>query len=146
MRVIALGQRLAGDDAVGLAVADRLRAIAAEGVEVVEVPDAAALVEMLSTPRVVVIVDAVIGDEAGRVIAIDPRAIASSGLALVSSHGMDVPSAIALAEALDPGAIAPAIHIVGVTVARAARFSEGMSPLVASAVEAAAEQVLSLHA
>jgi hydrogenase maturation protease len=148
VRVIALGQRLAGDDAVGLAIADRLRAIRPPWMEILDVPDGAALVELLSTPRVVVIVDAVIGGDAGRAIALDARALSSTGprgLALVSSHGIDVPSAIALAEALYPTTIAPAIHVVGVTIARAPRFSEGMSVEVASAVDAAVEQVLSLH-
>ena len=140
--LVALGQRFAGDDAVGLAVADRLRAA---GVLVVEARDAADLVEALGAGGEVILVDALRGPGApGSVRVIAPEDVDRDGAAAISSHGLDVPGAVALAAALHPGAPPPRLCIVGVVVGAVERFSPGLSPPVAAAVERAAEAVLEL--
>jgi hydrogenase maturation protease len=143
--VIGLGQRYGGDDAVGLAVVARLRALGCpDGVELVEAPDAAHLVAALETPGRAIIVDALLGPgEPGRIHVITPGDLDAGGLSAVSTHGLDVPGAIALAAALYPSR-ARAVHIVGVEIARATRFREGMSPEVAAAVDGAVAAVLAL--
>lgn len=141
-RVIALGQRLAGDDAVGLAVADRLRAA---GVPVIEVASATDLVTALEAPGDVVLVDAVLGDEPGRVLVVTPEQLGRDGIAAVSSHGIDVPAALALAATLYPETANRVVRLVGIVIARAPRFTEGLSPAVDNAVHTAVERVLALR-
>jgi len=140
-RVIALGQRLAGDDAVGLAVADRLRAA---GVSVTEIASATDLVAALEVPGDVVLIDAVLGDEPGRVLVLAPDQLGRDGLAAVSSHGIDVQAALALAAALYPETMPRVVRLVGVVIGAGPRFTEGLSPAVAGAVQDAVERVLAL--
>lgn len=61
-RVVGLGQRVAGDDGVGLAILERLRRTGVgPGVELFEVAEATALLPLLETPHPVFVVDAVVG-------------------------------------------------------------------------------------
>jgi hydrogenase maturation protease len=143
-RVIAMGQTAAGDDGVGFAVLDRLRqdGVPAD-VELLRAEEDAALVDLLRTRRAVVIVDAVLGTPAGRVVDLAPDDLAARGLTPVSTHGIGVVQAIALARAVAVAAddVAPTIRIVGVTIERPARFEQALSPAVAAAVGAAAARV-----
>jgi hydrogenase maturation protease len=134
-RIVALGQRFAGDDAAGLAVADHLRAA---GLPVLEVTSAVDLVSALDPPGDVILVDAVRGDAPGRVVELDPEALAGGGLAAVSSHGLDVPAAIALAAVLHGPS---RVRVVGIVIGPAPRFTEGLSAEVAAAVPLAAAAV-----
>jgi hydrogenase maturation protease len=144
--VIGLGQRFGGDDAVGLAVLARLAELGGgEELEQVEVEDATQLIEALLTPRRAVIVDAVLGaGEPGRVHLLSPDALARGALSAVSTHGLDVAQAIALARRLYPDTVSPRIQLVGVEIARAERFQQGLSPALAAAVDRAAEAVIAL--
>lgn len=130
-RILALGQRLAGDDAVALAAADALREA---GVPVAEIASAADLVTALEEPGDVLLLDAFLGEPPGALVDLEPSRIEHEGLAAVSSHGIDVPSALALAAALYPGGAASRVRILGVAVGAAPRFTEGLSPPVAAAV------------
>jgi hydrogenase nickel incorporation protein HypA/HybF len=88
--VLGLGQRYAGDDAVGLAVAEVLRA---RGVDARPVHDASALVELAPAYDRVVVVDAVTGGgDAGQVLTLDPEAFAQAKP--LSSHGLSVLDAL----------------------------------------------------
>lgn len=139
-RVVALGQRFAGDDAVGLAVAAELRA---RGVPVREIADATGIVEALADGSDVILIDALLGaGEPGRVRVLSPEDLGRERLAAVSSHGLDVPAAAALARALYPGA--GRLSVVAVQIARAEPFAATLSPAVAAAVGAAAEAVTAL--
>lgn len=140
-RIIALGQPLAGDDAAGLAVAARLRAA---GVAVIEVASVTDLVTALEAPGDVILVDAVLGDEPGRVLVLAPEQLGRDGVAAVSSHGIDVPAAIALAATLYPETAGRTVRLVGVVIDRAPRFTEGLSSAVENAIHAACERVLAL--
>lgn len=129
--VVGIGQDAAGDDGVGLAVA---RVLAARGLEVRERADASIVLELAAQRRALVIVDAVVhGDPPGTVIRIAIDALAT-GPAPLSSHGLGVAEAIALARELY-GEIE--VAIVGVVI-EPPRMGPGLSPAVAAAIEPAA--------
>lgn len=135
VRIVGLGQEAAGDDGVGLEVARRLRA---EGLEVALARDAADLVSLLETDAEVIVLDAVAGGgPPGTVLRLDEAAL-DQGPRPVSSHAMSVAQAIALARTLHGPRCAPAVHLVGVAIARPCALAPGLSPVVAAAVEEAA--------
>lgn len=136
MTVIALGQRFAGDDAVGLLVGDRLRG--APGIDVVEARDAIDLVEALGAGGEVIVVDAVRAPgEPGSVRVLAPEDLGQEVLPALSSHGLDVADAVALARSLHADTRPSRIRIVGVIAARTERFQEGLSPALAGSVDRA---------
>jgi hydrogenase maturation protease len=145
VRVIGLGQRAAGDDGAGIAVIEALRRTGVpEDVECAVVAGPSALVALLWTPGRVIVVDAVVVPVAGEVIDIDVDRIDPGAPIGVSSHGLGVRQAIALARLAEPELTSPDIHVVGVSIARPSRYVEGLSPIVAVAVERAAQRILEL--
>jgi hydrogenase nickel incorporation protein HypA/HybF len=138
--VVGIGQRVVGDDAIGLAVA---RAVAARGLEVRESSDASCLLELVAAGRRVVLVDAVVGGgQPGTVLRLDPGALAA-GPAPLSSHGIGVAEALALARTLYGE---PVVAIVGIAIDRPREVALAMSPAVAAAIEPAAALVVTLAA
>ena len=140
VRIIGVGHPSAGDDAVGLVVARRVRALAHSTVEVFEIVDPSRLIPLLFTPSPVVIVDAVLGAGAvGHVVVFDAE-VPPTGCACqpVSSHGLDVRSAVGLARLVSTGPMSPRISIVGVTISKPVGFSHGLSGPVEASVERAA--------
>jgi hydrogenase maturation protease len=141
--VVALGRRFAGDDAVGPAVADRLRGTA--GLTVIEALDAASLALAVAAGGDVIVVDALVAPgEPGTVRVLGPEDLGRDATASLSSHGLDVAGALALGRALHRGADPPRVRIVGVTVAKPDPLAEAMSPAVAAAVGRAVQEVLTL--
>jgi hydrogenase nickel insertion protein HypA len=147
-RVVGLGQRAAADDGVGLAVIDALRARGVpDGVELHACAEASALVELLRTRAPVVLVDAVVGAGApGEVVALDPDRIDGRGPTPLSTHGVGVVEALAIARALYPAEVSPRVSVVGVAIEPPGRYSPELSPAVARAVPRAAARALSLLA
>lgn len=145
MRVIALGQDAAGDDAVGLAVlaALRRREVPA-GVELMHAADATALLTLLETTAAVVIVDAALGGLPGRIVVTDVDALAASGLRPLSSHGLGVAEVVAIARCLANDRIAASIRIAAITVDAACCRGGQLSPACAALVEPAADRVHAL--
>ncbi len=145
-RIIAIGQRMAGDDGVGLAVLDRLRQGALPpGTELLEVTDATALIALLETRLPVILLDAVVGSgPVGEVIEFDALedALAPGGASPVSTHGVNVAQAVALARVLSPLAEACSVSVVGVRIAPPRRYTVGLSEEVAAAVPRAAALVM----
>jgi hydrogenase maturation protease len=141
-RVVGLGQPVAGDDGVGVAVIVRLRAEGEiEGVLYETIADASTLVERLQAKAPIVIVDAVVGGgEVGDVVVLEPRQLGKTARPL-SSHGISVAQAIELARALAPDAVPEAIRIVGIVIAEPKRGMTSLSPAVAAAVSRAAAVV-----
>jgi len=147
VRVIAIGQGAAGDDGVGFAVLDQLRRDGVPpGVELLRADEEGALVTLLETPRAVVLVDAVLGSPPGRVVELAPADLVASGLRPVSTHGLGVAQAIALARTVAPEGITPSIRIVGITIDRPLHYVQALSPPVAAAVAPAAARVRALVA
>ncbi len=144
-RVIGLGQAAAGDDGVGLAILDQLRARGVpEGVELVDAPEDVAVVALLETPAPVVLVDAFVGTPPGEVLELTPEQLAGRGLRPVSTHAIGVCQAIEVARALAPERISASVRIVAVTIGQPRRYEQRLSPEVAAAVPAAVDRVLEL--
>lgn len=143
VRVVGVGGRAAGDDAVGLAVLDELaRRSLGAGVELHAVADPSDLVPLLEGASRVVIVDAALDPGgAGRVRVLGEASLAGADARPVSSHGVSVAQALALARTLDPGP-GPRVELVAIGVETRTRAIE-LSPEVARAVPVAANAVLS---
>lgn len=131
-RVLALGQRYGGDDAVGLHAARALRRL---GVAVIELADASALIEQLDTTEPVLVIDAVLASApVGTVLVLDAEAIEADGARPHSSHGMSVRDALGLARVLHGERLAPRITVIGVVVSPSSTLAEGLGPEVAEAL------------
>jgi hydrogenase maturation protease len=144
-RIVGLGQRAAGDDGVGIAVLDWLRERGvAPAVELAEAWEASGLGALLESPGPVVLVDAVLAPAPGRILELTPAQLDDSRRTPVSSHGIGVAEAIALARLLAPDRLSPALRIVGVTIARPRHHTSRLSPAVAGAVPRAAARALAL--
>lgn len=145
-RIIGLGQQLAGDDGVGLAVVRKLRETAA-AMDLVEVLEPSQLVTLLTDgANPVVLVDAVLDEgAAGRVLRIDGRELNHiHSQHLISTHGMGIVEAIELARIAHPDRVAQRIFIVGITIQRATRGGSVLSKAVADAVPEAAAAALEM--
>jgi hydrogenase maturation protease len=143
-RVIGIGQRYAGDDAVGLAILEELRGRGVPpGVELFEVADPTALLPLLETPHAVFVVDAVVGaGRAGDVVDLGAEEIAQALDRPLSTHGLGVVKAIALSRALFGDGGARRVRIIGVRIEAPVRGDRAMSPAVSGAVARAAQTVL----
>lgn len=144
-RVVALGQRAAGDDGVGLAVLDRLREHAPPGVELVELADASALIPLIETSAPLVVVDAVVmdGRSAGDVVELEAEAL-PPGARPVSSHGIDLCQAIAIGRSLaGRDANTPRIRLVAIAIELPICGSFGLSRRVEAAIPRAVHAVWS---
>jgi hydrogenase maturation protease len=112
--VAAMGTTYGGDDSLGLAVAERLRAL---GRTVIAL-EPSGFLELFPTRERVVIVDALVGagvpGEVLHVTGADLRRIARRHR--VSSHGLGLGEALDLAEALEERSTED-VHLVGIVVA-----------------------------
>jgi hydrogenase maturation protease len=145
--IAGVGQRFAGDDGVGPAVIDRLRASPLPPhVALRELREPSALVALLDEPgRTLVIVDAVLADPPGEVRALDPAAVGCGATSCLFRHGLSVGHVLAFAAvARPPDGAAPEVRIVGVNIARPIRGAKGLSPAVAASVPEAARLALAL--
>lgn len=140
-RVIAVGQRAAGDDGVGHAVLDFLRRSEMVGIETAHARDTADLAALLIDCERAVIVDAAVGVPAGAVVVLDAEDLASLGRGAPFSHGLSVAEAIRLAMALAPAEISPRVHVVAVGITPPDRWGEGLSTMISAAVPRAARRV-----
>jgi hydrogenase maturation protease len=144
--IVGIGQLAAGDDGVGLAVA---RVLAARGLPVRETADASILLALLEAGHRVVVVDAVAGGgPPGSVLQLDTAALGpgAQGPALLSSHGLGVAEAIALARMLYGDRAVANLAIVGIAIDRPAVHAIGLSAPVAEAIGPAAALAATLAA
>jgi hydrogenase maturation protease len=143
VRIIGLGQAAAGDDQVGLAVIEHLRAVGVpREVELLQVPEPRALLPLLEEGAPTVLVDAGLASPAGEVLVLELEELEVRGFTSVSTHGLGLAQAVALARLLSPEAASSSIRVVGVSIARPERFQQGLSPEVAEAIPRAAEHAL----
>jgi hydrogenase maturation protease len=143
LRVVGLGQALAGDDAVGLEIVGRLRDEGVPaGVELLEAADASVLMTLLETAHPVIVVDAVVGNgPPGELVELGEAQIGATSDRLLSTHGLDVAAAIALARDLFESRASPAVRLVGVRIAAPSRGARGLSPAVSAAIALAVHAV-----
>jgi hydrogenase maturation protease len=140
--VIGVGNEYRSDDAVGLAVARRLRQLSLENVTVIEeTGEGADLMESWKETDTVIIVDAASsGAKPGTIHRIDARARQiPGGLLHYSTHAFSVGEAVELARVM--GQLPPHILVYGI---EGERFEEGMelSGAVRESVGAVVELVL----
>jgi hydrogenase maturation protease len=133
--VIGVGNRWRGDDAAGLAVAQRVRELTRSGIDAHEVEgDATTLVETWSGADAVVIVDAATsGAPPGTIRRFDARSVPLPARCVRSStHAFGVPDAIELARAL--GRLPARLEVYAI---EGASFTAGdrLTPAVGQAVE-----------
>ncbi len=145
--ILGVGNPVLSDDAVGLAVAGRVREILGDA------PDVAVreserggldLVELLEGADVAVVVDALLdpGHPPGTVLPLDLEEVRTT-THLHGAHGVDLPTAVSVGRRL--GVAMPAsVRIVGVVVEDALTLGEGLTPAVAAAVEPAARLAVAL--
>ncbi len=143
--VIGLGSPDRGDDAVGTVVAERVREVVGDRVEVVTREDPTGLVHAWEGCRVVVLVDSMIsGDAAGTVSVhhtgthdrpLPTHAFAAAGRG--GTHAFGLAGAVELSRTL--GTLPEHVAIVGI---EAHTFTHGpMSEPVHASIEAAADAV-----
>lgn len=140
--VVGLGNPLAGDDAVGLLAARRLRGVAGLPAEVVEAPLAGLQVlDLIRGRRAAILIDAVRGGApAGSIHRLD----ASSGpLAAApfrgSTHAVTAADALELGRAL--GWLPPRVIVFGVEIA-AVTAGTPLSAAVAGALDPLVERIV----
>jgi hydrogenase maturation protease len=141
-RVIGVGNRWRGDDAVGLAVADRVRAAGRPGIVVLESDgDPASLIELWSGAATVVLVDAVdSGSEPGTIRRIDAaEAPIPATHFRRSTHVMGIGEAVELGRAI--GRLPETVVFYGIE-ARCFDPGSEMTDDVAAAVEETAARIL----
>ncbi len=135
--LLGVGNRDRGDDAVGPIVAERLRRLVPGSVSVHECSgEAATLVERLAGAYAAYIVDAAVSGTAaiGTVRRFDAHATPLPPLATgVSTHGLGLADALALAQSLGH---MPGVCVVHVVEARDFSPGAALSPPVLQAVEA----------
>lgn len=139
--VVGLGNRLRGDDGVGLEVAAAL-ASRAPGLEVVALEgEPVALIELWNGTEEAIVVDAVAGAEPGRIHRIDASAGAADwrGQAPASSHAFGLGQVIELAAAL--GRLPARLEVIGIE----GRSFETGTP-VSAAVRAAGRRLVDILA
>jgi hydrogenase maturation protease len=136
--IIGLGQPFAGDDGVGRVVARRL---AAEGIPALEASDAGALLELLDGGRVILVDAAIDAGEPGTVLSLDAGSLATLDRPL-SSHGLSVPDALALAQAF--GRAPTEVWVVAIAIAPPRIGDLELSPPVAAAIPEAMNRVRAL--
>ncbi len=120
--VIGLGSPDRGDDAVGAAVAERVRAVVGDDVQVLAREDPTCLVQAWDGCRVVVLIDAMISGVAGGTVSVrragtrdaplPTHAFAAAGRG--GSHAFGVAGAVELSRAL--GTLPEHVAIVGIEV------------------------------
>lgn len=141
-RVVALGQRAAGDDAAGLEVLEALRrALEAEsaGPELVAAADASELLELLRTPGPIWLVDALVGaGSAGQVLSLSVDQLSRLAACSVSSHGLSAAQAIELCCTLYPQSACPDVRIRAITIEAPRAYRGGLAPEIAGAAARAA--------
>ena len=143
-RVIGIGQAAAGDDGVGLAVLDALeRMPVPPGVQLLRVAEPTALIPLLEDAPRAVLVDAVVGaGQPGEVLTVPASAIDARVPGLVSTHGVSVGQAVALAEALSGERALADVWVVAVCIDPPEKLAHGLSEPVAAAVPRAARAVI----
>lgn len=142
MLIIGCGNRDRGDDAAGLLVAERLRDLTAEAVNVtIELcsGEATELVELWSTDDEVIVVDAVSGDApAGTIHRWQSDIPATTRSASASTHGFGLREAIPLAQIM--GRLPKFLRIYGIE-GRQFELGPSISPEVQTATEQAAQEI-----
>ena len=132
--IVGIGNTIAGDDGVGVLIADRLRHRWPESDEVlVEVLPGAlfSISDLLEATERFLLVDAIAGDKPGeiRVLAAAQRAFAPS------LHQTDIGTVMATLKGLNVVEPFPDWEVWGITIRPPEELGEGLSPEIAEAAD-----------
>lgn len=135
-RLIAIGQPAAGDDGVGIAIAQAFhKKDLPDTIETHQLTDATRLIDLLSGVDRVILIDAVVDSDAvGQIVCLTVDELTEGKVTPLSGHGTNIVQAIKLAQTLAPNTTTDDICIVGVTIARPREYTYQMSPAVAVAI------------
>jgi hydrogenase maturation protease len=145
IKVIALGQTMRGDDAVGFHIINTwqrnypLQANNPQvGVEVLELPGPN-LISALENVRFTVIIDAIMTGQTapGFVHIINPNLLSSFTSDTKTAHGFGVAESLLLAKKLIPPEDFPVIHIIAVEIAQVDLGADPSPEILAAAPQAA---------
>lgn len=130
--VVGIGNTLAGDDGVGVLVADRLRHRFKEHKEIVVTTlpgDLFAISDLLDQTDAFLFVDAVAGDDPGEI-----QVLTSAQRAFAASlHQTDIGTVMAALEKLEVVDDFPEWQVWGITIETPEELGEGLSPEIAAA-------------
>lgn len=145
--VIGLGNELAGDDGVGIAVVKRLedQGDFPPGVKLLEagIPGLS-LVELMLGARCAILVDSFLdGGQPGTVRRFTENELPPVGYAAGQSHGIGLREALAFARGVLPERFPREVVVIGVAIERPQRWTRGLTPPVEAAVDRAVELVRS---
>jgi hydrogenase maturation protease len=141
--VIGVGNEFRRDDGIGPEVVSRLRGQVPQGVRLlVSDGDPTRMIEAWTGASLAVVIDAVLSDAPapGRLHGIVVNRAADAGVHPVSSHGLSLGEAIALAQTLNR---MPERLIVHAVEAADVRYGTSLTPPVAAAADALTAAVLS---
>jgi hydrogenase maturation protease len=140
--VIGVGNEFRSDDAVGLAVARRLRERNVDGIAVAETPgEGTSLIDVWDGTDAVIVIDAIRSDSTpGTIRRLSPQALtASADLFHQSTHAISLPDAIELAGATKR--LPKRLIVIGIE-GEDFRAGLGLSREVEAAVSSAVDTVL----
>ncbi len=143
IRVIGVGHALGGDDYIGIKVVEELsREMDSDGIEFITTNDPSRIIYLSEDTDKMIIVDAVLADEPGKVFIVDSESYPKY-LKPISSHGFEVPFAIEVAKKM--GFLeGKKVVIVGISVETIQAFEEKISDVVLKALPEAKKVVREL--
>jgi hydrogenase maturation protease len=134
LAVIGIGNTLAGDDGVGIVIADRLRRRWPGSAEVLVATlpgDLFAVSDLLDRASEFLFLDAIAGDDPGEI-----RTVTAARRAFSASlHQTDIGAVMAALARLEVVEPFPDWQIWGITIDRPDELGEGLSPPVSAAAE-----------
>ena len=132
--VVGIGNTLAGDDGVGVVVAERLRRRWKETEEVLVATlpgDLFSVADLLGTTQEFLFVDAIAGDNPGEI-----QILGSARRAFAASlHQTDIGTVMAALKKLDMADPFPDWQVWGITIETPEVLGEGLSPEIAAAAD-----------
>jgi len=139
--VVGIGNTIAGDDGVGVLVAERLRQrwSDSDGVLVAVLPgDLFSVTDLLDRAREFLFVDAVAGERPGEI-----RILTSAQRAFAASlHQTDVGTVMTTLKKLGMADPFPDWQVWGITIEQPDELGEGLSPVIAEAAERLEERII----
>lgn len=141
LAIVGLGNTLAGDDGVGVRVAERLAARLGDRGDVVVTTlggDLFEIADRLGDADRFLFVDAIAGDTPGELRSLThaPRALAAS------MHQSDIGSVMDTLHSLNLVDVFPDWEVWGIVIAPPERLGEGLSPEVAAAASKLEERIV----
>ena len=134
LTIVGIGNTIAGDDGVGILIAERLRHRWPETEEVLVTTlpgDLFAVSDLLDQTREFLFVDAIAGENPGQI-----QILSSAQRAFAASlHQTDIGTVMATLRQLGMVDPFPDWQVWGITIERPEELGEGLSPVVAEAAE-----------